>query len=91
MKEARDRARDAYPAEVKMVDTQEKLLTALPADAFVTEGLEIGTRELAVADRLKIVQKHGVWLRNIDVPACAARGVTVMPLRPRGRSFARFR
>lgn len=75
-----------------MVDTQEELLAALPgADAFVTEGLEIGTRELAVADRLKVVQKHGVWLRNIDVPACAARGVTVMPLRSRGRSFARFR
>lgn len=87
--QARDRARGAYPAEVKMVNTQEELLAALPgADAFVTEGLEIGPRELAVADRLKIVQKHGVGLRNIDVPACAARGVKVMPLRRRGNMTA---
>ena len=89
LKQARERARGAYPAEVRMVETQEELLAALPgADAFVTEGLEIGPRELAVADRLKIVQKHGIWLRNIDVPACAARGVKVMPLRRRGNMTA---
>jgi len=89
LKQARDRARGAYPADVKMVDTQDELLAALPgADAFVTEGLEIGPRELAVADRLKIVQKHGVWLRNIDVAACEARGVKVMPLRRRGNMTA---
>jgi phosphoglycerate dehydrogenase-like enzyme len=89
LKEARDRARGAYPADVKMVDTQDELLAALPgADAFVTEGLEVGPRELAVADRLKIVQKHGVWLRNIDVAACEASGVKVMPLRRRGNMAA---
>lgn len=89
LKQARERARGAYPAEVRMVETQEELLAALPgADAFVTEGLEIGPRELAVADRLKIVQKHGIWLRNIDVPACAARGVKLMPLRRRGNMTA---
>ena len=89
LKQARDRARGAYPADVKMVETREELLAALPgADAFVTEGLEIGPRELAAADRLKIVQKHGVWLRNIDVPACGARGIKVMPLRRRGNMTA---
>jgi phosphoglycerate dehydrogenase-like enzyme len=34
------------------------------------------------------VQKHGVILRNIDLPACAARGVQVFPLRRRGNMTA---
>ena len=86
---ARDRARGAYPAEVRMVNTQAELLSALPgADAFVTEGLAVGPAELAAADRLKAVQKHGVILRNIDLSACAARGVQVLPLRRRGNMTA---
>ncbi|MBI3044493.1 MAG: D-glycerate dehydrogenase [Betaproteobacteria bacterium] len=86
---ARRRAQGAYPAEVRMVSTQDELIARLPgADAFVTEGLAVGSRELAVADRLKVVQKHGVILRNIDVPACAARGVKVVPLRRRGNMTA---
>lgn len=85
----RVRARGAYPAEVRMVNTQAELLAALPgADACVTESLAVGPLELAVADRLKAVQKHGVILRNIDMAACAARGVRVMPLRRRGNMTA---
>lgn len=87
--EARRRAKGAYPAEVRMVTTQEELLDSLPgAAALVTESLTIGPRELDIADGLKVVQKHGVSLRNIDVEACAARGVRVLPLRRRGNMTA---
>jgi len=89
LKQLRQRAGGAYPADVRMVDTQQALFANLPdADAVVTESLEIGPRELGVADRLKVVQKHGMWLRNIDVTACAARGVKVLPLRRRGNMTA---
>lgn len=89
LERARRRAQGAYPAEVRMVSTQDELLESLPgALAFVTESLTVGPRELAVADRLKVVQKHGVVLRNIDTAACAARGVQVLPLRRRGNMTA---
>jgi len=89
LKQVRQRAGGAYPADVRVVNTQQALLATLPgADAVVTESLEIGPRELEVADRLKVVQKHGMGLRNIDVPACAARGVKVLPLRRRGNMAA---
>ena len=89
MESVRRRAPGAYPAEVRMVSTQDELLGSLPgAAALVTESLRVGPQELAAADSLKVVQKHGVVFRNIDAAACAARGVQVLALRRRGNMTA---
>jgi phosphoglycerate dehydrogenase-like enzyme len=74
----------AFPARFRMVDDDEALRRALPeAEAIVVEGLEIGPAELALAPRLKLVQKFGTDTRNIDLEACRARGVAVKTLRRR--------
>lgn len=84
----RDRVRDeigaAFPAEVRLVDTDEELLAAAPdAAAIIVEALEIDARVLDLAPRLKCVQRNGVLLRNIEAAACAARGVKVLTVRRR--------
>jgi phosphoglycerate dehydrogenase-like enzyme len=73
-----------YPAEVRMVETQEDLRAHL-ADcrAVIVEGLTVGTAEIAAAPRLKAVQKYGVILRTIDAAGCAARNIPVLTLRRR--------
>src|SRR5882724_11109170 len=73
-----------YPSDVRLVSSKPELLSNLgPAEAIVTESLRIGTEELALAPRLKVVHKYGVVLRNIDVAACEARGVKVLGVRRR--------
>ena len=53
------------------------------AEAIVTESFKIGPAELALAPRLKVVHKYGAILRNIDVAACASRGIKVLAVRRR--------
>jgi phosphoglycerate dehydrogenase-like enzyme len=73
-----------YPAEVRIVASQDQLRGALKdAVAVVVESLAIGPAELAAAPGLKIVQKFGTGLRNIDTGACAAQGVKVLTIRRR--------
>jgi phosphoglycerate dehydrogenase-like enzyme len=80
----RTRLLRAFPARFKMVDDGDALCRVLPeADALVVEGLDIGPKELALAPRLKVVQKFGTDTRNIDIEACRARGVAVKTLRRR--------
>ncbi len=77
-------ARNLYPARVKMVASQDDLRESLPeARAVMVESLRVGGEELAAAPHLKVVQKYGTVLRNIDVGACAARNVKVLTLRRR--------
>jgi phosphoglycerate dehydrogenase-like enzyme len=45
--------------------------------------LRIGAEELAAAPRLKVIHKFGMLLRNIDIVACAERGVKVLGIRRR--------
>ena len=72
------------PSNVRLVTTQGELLAELPsARCAVVESLTIGPAELAVAPHLRIVQKFGTVLRNIDVDACAARGIAVRAQRRR--------
>lgn len=74
----------AFPAAMPMVDDQESLRAALPeAEGLIVESLKVGPEELAAAPKLKIVQKFGADLRNIDLDACAKRGIVVKPLRRR--------
>ncbi len=77
-------ARSLYPSDVRLVKSQDELRGNLEAaEAIVTESLRIGPEELALAPRLKAVHKYGAILRNIDVAACAARGVKVLTVRRR--------
>ncbi len=80
----RRHAQKLYPAEVRLVETQDALRQNLAAaDAVIVESLALGAEELAAAPRLKAVQKYGVDLRRIDTAACSARAVAVLTLRRR--------
>jgi phosphoglycerate dehydrogenase-like enzyme len=80
----RARAPGLFPAQVRLVDTQEELGTAIPeACAVVLESLALAPDDIAAAPRLKAVQKYGVGLRTIDTQACAARGIAVLTIRRR--------
>jgi phosphoglycerate dehydrogenase-like enzyme len=78
----RHRAPGLYPAEVRLVSSQEELRANLrDASVVVVESLHIGREELDIAKQLKAVQKYGTITRNIDTAACAARNVKVLTLR----------
>jgi phosphoglycerate dehydrogenase-like enzyme len=80
----RRRVGTLFPAEVRIVETQKQMRAALPgARALIVESLEVGPEELAASPDLGAVQKFGVFLRNIDQAACAAKGVKVLTLRRR--------
>ncbi|HWI15740.1 MAG TPA: NAD(P)-dependent oxidoreductase [Burkholderiales bacterium] len=82
--QARARAAGLHPAEVRLAATREELHAALPdADAVVVESLPVGAQELSLAPRLRVVQKYGTVLRNIDTAACAQRQIPVLTLRRR--------
>jgi len=73
-----------YPSDVRLVSSKPELHSNLDsAEAIVTESLNIGREELALAPRLKVIHKYGAVLRNIDVAACEARGVKVLGVRRR--------
>jgi phosphoglycerate dehydrogenase-like enzyme len=80
----RAKAGALYPAEVRLVETQEELQANL-ADtrALIVEGLSVGAGEIAAAPHLRAVQKYGVDQRRIDTAACAAKGIAVLSLRRR--------
>ena len=66
------------PARVVPVHDQLSLQAALvDADIAIVEALAVGLDELAGAQRLCCVQKFGTLAANIDLAACAARGVAV--------------
>ncbi len=82
--EIRSRADRVWPARFRMVEEQADFAAALAdADVAVVETFTLGEAELAAAPRLKMVQKFGIDLRNIDLAACARRGVAVKKLRRR--------
>jgi phosphoglycerate dehydrogenase-like enzyme len=73
-----------FPAEVRIVETQDEMRAALPdARALIVESLRVGPEDIAAGPHLAAVQKFGVILRNIDQQACAARGIKVLTLRRR--------
>lgn len=74
-----------HPATVRLVSDEAALLSAMPgAHAVVAESLWIGAQEIAAAHgTLRVVQKYGTVLANIDRDACAAAGVPVLALRRR--------
>ena len=80
----RRQAQKLYPADVRLVETQEALRENLAdADALIVESLAVGAADIAAAPQLKAVQKFGVDLRRIDAKACGARNVAVLTIRRR--------
>ena len=64
-----------------LVDDPARLLALAPeADALVVRNrTQVRGEPLAAAARLKVVGRLGVGLDNIDLAACAARGIEVIP------------
>jgi len=80
----RQGAAGLYPAEVRMVTSEAEMRASLKdCVALVVESFHVGRDDLAAAARLKVVQKFGTRLRNIDTTACAERGIEVLTLRRR--------
>jgi (S)-sulfolactate dehydrogenase len=67
--------------DATLVDRREALFTALAdADAMIVRNrTQVDAALLASAPRLRVVGRLGVGLDNIDVAACGARGVEVIP------------
>lgn len=65
----------------KLVDQREELLRQLgDAQALVVRNrTQVRPELLACAPQLRVVGRLGVGLDNIDVPACEARGIGVIP------------
>jgi phosphoglycerate dehydrogenase-like enzyme len=73
-----------YPAEVRMVTSEDEMRARLAdACALVVEGFQVGRDDLAAAGRLRVVQKYGAIVRNIDTAACAEHGIKLLTLRRR--------
>jgi phosphoglycerate dehydrogenase-like enzyme len=81
----RKRLKRLYPAEVRLVADQQSLLAAMPgARVVVTESLAVGKKEIAAAGgTLRIAQKYGTVLSNLDTAACLRARVKVLTLRRR--------
>src|SRR5208282_3415728 len=60
---------------------RDRLLAALPCvqALIVRNGVRVDAELLAAAARLRVLGRLGVGLDNIDLPACAARGIEVIP------------
>jgi len=71
-----------YPAEVIFAAGEADLGTKIAdADGVVVESLPIDDAVLSAASRLAVVHKFGAITTNIDLEACARRGVAVVTLR----------
>jgi phosphoglycerate dehydrogenase-like enzyme len=71
-----------YPAEVTFAAGEADLKTKIAdADGVVVESLAVDDGVLSAASRLAIVHKFGTITTNIDLAACAKRGVAVATLR----------
>lgn len=78
---ARLKARFEVDYRPKLVDEPAALAAALPsADAWIVRNrTHVRGDLLAAAARLRVVGRLGVGLDNIDVAACEARGIEVIP------------
>jgi (S)-sulfolactate dehydrogenase len=75
------RQRFATTYDAGLVDRRAALLDAVrSADALIVRNrVRVDAELLAAAGELRVVGRLGVGLDNIDLPACAARGIEVIP------------
>src|SRR5260221_7351936 len=80
----RQGAAKIYPATVRMVTSETEMQGHLPGcSALVVESFRVTRDDLRVGAQLKVVQKFGTGLRNIDVAACVEKDIKVLTLRRR--------
>jgi phosphoglycerate dehydrogenase-like enzyme len=73
-----------YPAEVRLVESEAGMRANLAdCQVLVVESFRVTEDDLAAAKKLKVLQKFGTGLRNIDAAACAEKGVKLLTLRRR--------
>jgi phosphoglycerate dehydrogenase-like enzyme len=73
-----------YPAEVRLVESEDEMRANLAdCHVLVVESFRVTGDDLAAAGKLKVLQKFGTGLRNIDTAACAEKGVKLLTLRRR--------
>jgi (S)-sulfolactate dehydrogenase len=74
-------ARCAVTYDATLVDRNAELMASLAdADAVIVRNkTQVNAALLAAGPRLKVVGRLGVGLDNIDLPACKARGIEVIP------------
>jgi glyoxylate reductase len=78
----RERLERLYPAEVVFAEDETELAGKIvDADAVIVESFTIDAALVARAPRLALVQKFGTLTGNIDLAACAARGIAVETVR----------
>jgi phosphoglycerate dehydrogenase-like enzyme len=81
------RRRDAghlYPANVILAKSEQEMRDNLAqSQVLVVESFQLSSADLEHARNLRIVQKYGAMLRNIDVPACREHGIKVLTIRRR--------
>jgi (S)-sulfolactate dehydrogenase len=67
--------------DAKLVDAPDALSSSLEdADAIIVRNrTQVNEALLAAAPKLRVVGRLGVGLDNINLPACAARGIEVIP------------
>jgi (S)-sulfolactate dehydrogenase len=75
------RARHATEYDPRLVDRRSDLLrAAVDSDALIVRNkTQVDAELVAAAKKLRVVGRLGVGLDNIDLAACAARGVEVIP------------
>lgn len=80
----RQGASNIYPATVRMVASEAEMRGYLPGcSALVVESFRVTRDDIKAAGQLKVVQKFGTGLRNVDAAACAAKDVKLLTLRRR--------
>ncbi len=81
----RGRLKRLHPAQVRLVEDQASLLAAMPgARVVLVESLSVGKKEIAAAGgTLRVAQKYGTVLSNVDAAACRRAGIRVLTLRRR--------
>jgi len=80
----RQGASNLYPAAVRLVTSEDEMRANLKdCVALVVESFRVTRADLAAAPRLKVLQKFGTGLRNIDTAACTEKGIKLLTLRRR--------
>ena len=73
-----------YPANVVLAKSEQAMRDNLAqSHVLVVESFHIGRADLEHARNLRLVQKYGTQLRNVDASACRERGVKVLTIRRR--------
>jgi phosphoglycerate dehydrogenase-like enzyme len=77
-------ATSLYPAEVRLVTSEDEMRANLSdCVALVVESFQVRREDFSAAAKLKVLQKFGTGLRNIDIEACAKKGIKILTLRRR--------